>query len=427
MTRKILMILLAVVLALSVGLIGCTTPAQQEEEEEEETGTLKIGATFPLSGPGSMWGVYDSQTLQAYASVINKDGGVVIGDTRYTIELFIEDDEMTAEGASRAVSKLLDVYEVDALLTNFETEVVVVVNQAAADRNKVCVSSIVYTPGEEVLGPEWPTSFGVFKNTGVYYDNYFNALVREGVIESTVVATFWADFGLPRWVMGRFKEMNEQWEQEYGYKQVYWELFPPPTMDFTPWLLEVAALPDKVDTIVGDMPMPHLAMLSKQGYEINPEWSYVVPAYLTNVEEFVAMTGYDAAQRCYASMGYPWDFQEAFGDVPPEYVDMAIRVNEEHKAKFGEEITFDGSFMFGANMLVVYLEGCQRAGSIETDAVVRALETATDLKHFYGTSDVSGEETFGLKRFFAFEHAIVGKVEGYEMVPVALVELGPMP
>ena len=36
MTRKILMILLAIALALSVGIIGCTEPAQQEEEEEEE-------------------------------------------------------------------------------------------------------------------------------------------------------------------------------------------------------------------------------------------------------------------------------------------------------------------------------------------------------------------------------------------------------
>jgi len=34
--KKILFILLAVVLALSVGIIGCTAPAQQEEEEEEE-------------------------------------------------------------------------------------------------------------------------------------------------------------------------------------------------------------------------------------------------------------------------------------------------------------------------------------------------------------------------------------------------------
>lgn len=46
MTKKIFMILLAIALALSVGLIGCTTPAQQEEEEEEEEepygGTLRI-------------------------------------------------------------------------------------------------------------------------------------------------------------------------------------------------------------------------------------------------------------------------------------------------------------------------------------------------------------------------------------------------
>jgi predicted secreted Zn-dependent protease len=39
MTRKVFLILLALVLALSVGLVACTTAEQEEEEEEEEPGT----------------------------------------------------------------------------------------------------------------------------------------------------------------------------------------------------------------------------------------------------------------------------------------------------------------------------------------------------------------------------------------------------
>jgi len=40
--KKILFISLAVVLALSVGLIGCTTPAEEEEEEEEEPQVISL-------------------------------------------------------------------------------------------------------------------------------------------------------------------------------------------------------------------------------------------------------------------------------------------------------------------------------------------------------------------------------------------------
>jgi len=56
--KRLLFILLAVVLALSVGIIGCTTPAQQEEEEEPPPegptygGTLKVGESLEGSGGG---------------------------------------------------------------------------------------------------------------------------------------------------------------------------------------------------------------------------------------------------------------------------------------------------------------------------------------------------------------------------------------
>ena len=42
MTKKILFILLAVVLALSVGIIGCTAAPTQQEEEEEEPGVIEL-------------------------------------------------------------------------------------------------------------------------------------------------------------------------------------------------------------------------------------------------------------------------------------------------------------------------------------------------------------------------------------------------
>ena len=52
MKKRILFILLAVVLAISVGLMGCGGEQEEEEEEEEEIeGTVLIGGSFPLTGP----------------------------------------------------------------------------------------------------------------------------------------------------------------------------------------------------------------------------------------------------------------------------------------------------------------------------------------------------------------------------------------
>jgi TRAP-type C4-dicarboxylate transport system substrate-binding protein len=44
--KKVLFILLALVLALSLGIVGCTAPAEQEEEEEPEVITLTYGSLY---------------------------------------------------------------------------------------------------------------------------------------------------------------------------------------------------------------------------------------------------------------------------------------------------------------------------------------------------------------------------------------------
>jgi hypothetical protein len=67
--RKVLFIALAVVLALSVGLIGCT--GGEEEEEEEPAGIAYIGGTFPLTGPYPEDGAAVLEAFQNYAQWVN--------------------------------------------------------------------------------------------------------------------------------------------------------------------------------------------------------------------------------------------------------------------------------------------------------------------------------------------------------------------
>jgi phage tail protein X len=66
--RKVLFIALAVVLALSVGLIGCTG---EQEEEEEPAGIAYIGGTFPLTGPYPEDGAAVLEAFQNYAQWVN--------------------------------------------------------------------------------------------------------------------------------------------------------------------------------------------------------------------------------------------------------------------------------------------------------------------------------------------------------------------
>ena len=100
---------------------------------------------------------------------------------------------------------------------------------------------------------------------------------------------------------------------------------------------------------------------------------------------------------------------------------MAKRIQDEYKTKYGRELTFATAFSQACNSLAVYLEGCKKAGSIETDKVIKALETG-EIPHFYGISTASGEETFGIKRFFTHTQLMV-KTEGYELKTVLTLDI----
>lgn len=77
MTKKILFILLAVVLALSVGLIGCTTSQQEEEEEEEEEPgviELKFAHTVPpVEATADAWIAWGDMIEEEWAAIKGAD------------------------------------------------------------------------------------------------------------------------------------------------------------------------------------------------------------------------------------------------------------------------------------------------------------------------------------------------------------------
>jgi branched-chain amino acid transport system substrate-binding protein len=418
MMKRILVFSLIMVTLIALVLnAACTAAAPQK------TNTLKLGAMVPLSGPAAAWGDVWTKIADLYVDLLNRDGGVAIGNTRYTIKLFTEDDKLTPDGAATAVHILFDVDEIDALVGEFLAPNIAIGGDMAAKRNKVYVSGLVYIPGSEVLGPKWPTTFACYMDCVYVFENEIPELKKSGM-DIKNFATLVKDDVISHWVSSRITELAPQWEKENGIKQVYSKSFPFETTDFTPWLTEIAALPEKVDTVYVDANPGHLMMIAKQNHEINPGCRIIAPMMITDINEFVDATGYDAAQNVYALMGGPWDYK----DIPPEYLDMANRIREEYKTKYGNELTWGGGFASYANCIAVYLEGAKKAGSTDTEAVVRALETAKNLKHFYGpTSEPGGEKTFGNKHFWSWKAALIGKIEGREQKVTLILNTPPIP
>ena len=101
--KKILFISLAVVLALSVSLIGCTAPAQQEEEEEEKEPVV-IGIANAESGWIAAYELPARQAAMLKIEEINAAGGLL----GHQLEVVVADTKTDASEAVRAAKRVLE-------------------------------------------------------------------------------------------------------------------------------------------------------------------------------------------------------------------------------------------------------------------------------------------------------------------------------
>jgi len=130
--KKILFISLAVVLALSVGLIGC------EGEGEGEENILKIAVAGPMTD------LQGQNHWDGANMAVDEIQTVTIGGTEYTLELVqVETEEATeGEDGSTGTTNLQAVIDdVDFVVGGFRTEVVSVYRDVAMDAEKIFMNT----------------------------------------------------------------------------------------------------------------------------------------------------------------------------------------------------------------------------------------------------------------------------------------------
>jgi branched-chain amino acid transport system substrate-binding protein len=122
--KKLLFISLAVVLALSVGLLGC----EGEGEGEEDT---RLPITIGIAGPmGQAQGKHHMYGAELAADEINGDDpttdGVLVGSTLYKVELVeIDTNEvLSPSGADGVTAMSAEIDDVDFVFGGFRTEAV---------------------------------------------------------------------------------------------------------------------------------------------------------------------------------------------------------------------------------------------------------------------------------------------------------------
>ena len=69
--------------------------------------TIKIGLDVPMTGDIAYVGTQSKRAAEMMIADINEAGGLDVGGTKYTVELFVEDNESKAESATAAATKLI--------------------------------------------------------------------------------------------------------------------------------------------------------------------------------------------------------------------------------------------------------------------------------------------------------------------------------
>ena len=135
--------------------------------------TIKFGAIWGLSGPGSQMQVIMRDAALLAVEWINQKGGLTVGGKQYNLELLVEDNKNTAEGSVSAATKLVhrdQVKFITGLVVPFQIEAVQSVTEPA--------QVILATAKLSLLQPQNKYTFSSTQGYTVPYPGIYEFLMK---------------------------------------------------------------------------------------------------------------------------------------------------------------------------------------------------------------------------------------------------------
>lgn len=136
--KKMTAILLILFILIFLNLQACSVSQENEK-------TIKVGVIAPITGDISTVGTSTVNAAHLAVDEINNAGGLLVNNTRYTIEIVIEDNEDKEQAAVDAAKKLIN------------KDGVVAIIGPQASRNAIPVSTIAENSQIPMISP-WSTN-----------------------------------------------------------------------------------------------------------------------------------------------------------------------------------------------------------------------------------------------------------------------------
>ena len=337
-----------------------------------ETGPIKIGAVLDVTGAGASLGVPERQTLELLAEQLEAEGGI----NGREVELLIEDNQSTEDGAAKAMSKLVDQEEVDIILGASRTGPSLAMRPIAESSETPMIS--LAANQAIVEGSEWV--FKTAQNDRVVIERMIGYMESQG-FETIGLARDASGFG------EGVQEMFDEIGADAGISVIVAEKFAPDATDFTAQMVNLREADADVNVIWG---IPPAAGLAQKAYRQLGIDTPVMQSHGIGNQVFLDTAG-EAANGLIAPLGRLVVADQLPDEDPQKEVITEFIEDYTEKYDMGPS-TFSGHAYDG---WMLAIDALREAGT-DKAAVRDHLEQVTDFVGISGIFTMTPEDHSGL-------------------------------
>jgi branched-chain amino acid transport system substrate-binding protein len=340
----------------------------------DETGPIKIGAVLDITGAGASLGVPERQALELLAGQLEEEGGI---DGR-AVELIIEDNQSTEDGAAKAMNKLVNEDEVDIVLGASRTGPSLAMRPIAESSETPMIS--LAANQAIVEGSEWV--FKTAQNDRVVIERMIDYMAEQG----------WTTIGLARDASGFGEGVAEMFDEigaEKGISVVATEKFAPDATDFTAQMVNLRNAGADVNVIWG---IPPAAGLAQRAYDQLGIETPVMQSHGIGNQVFLDTAG-DAAEGMVAPLGRLVVADQLPEDDPQK--EIITTFIDDYTAEYGAGPSTFSGHAYDAWQLAV---DALREEGTDPQAIRDHLESVTDFTGISGIFTMTPEDHAGLSK-----------------------------
>lgn len=370
--RTLVPVAVAASLAMALSGCGASNLGGDTKGDASDDGPIKIGAVLDITGVGASLGVPEQNTLNMLADQLNEAGGINGRD----VELTIEDNQSTEDGAAKATSKLIEGVGVDLIIGSSRTGPSIAMRPIAEAAQIPMISvaaNVAIVAGSDLV-------FKTAQNDVIVLERILVDAEENGY---TKLALIRDATGFGEGVAETIEELGAS----HGVELVMTEAFEPSATDFTPQMTNVRGSDADAVLIWGITPSAGLAQAAYMKLGVNKP---VYQSHGVANSAFFDAAG-EAATGAIAPMGRLLVVDQLAADDPQR--EVIEKFKADYSAEFGDQPSSFAGHAYDAWHIAV--NALTEAGT-DSAALRDAIENTTGFVGISGIFTMTPEDHSGL-------------------------------